>query len=172
MKLFKKKMTPAEFYAACVKASHDLAMKNGLVKGGTKLIPELLPYGVQLLRSDLACDEIVSQYPDNAKLLQALGDRCLMYGIILADTWHRDFPHLQEMAEEIDENGPNNYIRDLVEDELGFTPSRFNQWLGAVFVTCMKEYGNLANDGRDYLLQIPLACYQVGISMMLSHYGF
>ena len=53
MKLFKKKATPSEFYVNCVKATHDLAMKQGLIKGGTKLIPELLPYGVQLLQLNL-----------------------------------------------------------------------------------------------------------------------
>ena len=172
MKLFKKKVTSSEFYTNCVKATHDLAMKHGLIKGGMKFIPELLPFGVRLLQSDLACDSIVSQYPDNVKLLQALSDRCLMYGIILADTWHHDFSHLQQMADEIDYNGPNGYIQDLVEEELGFTPQRFSQWLGAVFTTCINEYGSISNDGKDYLLKIPLACYQVGISMMLSHYGF
>ena len=172
MKLFKKKVTPSEFYVNCVKATHDLAMKQGIIKGGAKKIPELQPYGVQLLHSDLSSDSVVSQYPDNARLIQALSDRCLMYGIILADTWHHDFSHLQEMADEIDYNGPNGYIQDLIEEELGFTPQRFSQWLGAVFTTCINEYGSISNDGKDYLLKIPLACYQVGISMMLSHYGF
>ena len=172
MKLFKKKITSAEFYTNCVKATHDLAMKQGLIKGGVKFIPELLPFGVQLLQSDLACDAIVSQYPDNVKLLQALSDRCLMYGIILADTWHRDFSHLQEMADELDDNGPNGYIQDLVEEELGFTPQQFNHCLGNVFASCVNEYGSVSNGGKEYMLKIPLACYQVGISIMLSHYGF
>lgn len=171
MGLFSKKPTPEEFYAVCVKSIHDLGMKHGFVKGGVKLIPELLLYSGKLLNSDLNCPEVTSQYPDTVDLLQALSNRCLMYGIILADTWHREFSNLASMAEIIESDGPNGYIQPLVEDELGFTPQLFAQWMEAVFVTAMKDFGSVNSSETQYMLKIPMASYQLGVSMMLSHYG-
>ena len=171
MGLFHKKTTPNEFYAACLKKTHDLAMKHGFVKGGVKFIPELMPYCDRLVKSDMECDEIIAQYPQNDQLLQALSYRCLMYGIILADTWHKNFSGLADMAETIEVEGPNGYIQDLVEDELGFTPKLFSQWMEAAFITCMTALGSIRESGEEYTLKILPACYQLGVSMMLSHYG-
>lgn len=171
MGLFGKKTTPQDFYGKCLKSLHDLAAKHGFVKGGVKFIPELMPYCDRLVNSDMNCPEIVMQYPDNEKLLQALCYRCLMYGIILADTWHRDFANLAAMAETIEEEGPNGYIQDLVEDELGFTPKLFSQWMEAVYITAMTDLGSIRESGEQYTLKILPASYQLGISMMLSHYG-
>ena len=171
MRLFNRKTTPEGFYAICVKKTHDLAEKHGLVKGGVKLIPELIPYCWRLYNSDLDCDEIVMQYPSNDKLLQALSYRCLMYGIILAETWHRDFSRLEEMVDIIENEGPNGYIQNMVEGELGFSPTLFVQWMEAAFTTCMIEMGSIKESGEDYTVKIPMACYQLGVSMMLSHYG-
>lgn len=171
MGLFGKKTTPESFYSNCLKKTHDLAAKHGFVIGGVKLIPELMPYCDRLVDSDMNCDDIVSQYSSNDQLLQALSYRCLMYGIILADTWHRDFSNLQEMADTIETDGPNGYIQDLVEGELGFTPKLFTQWMEAAFITCMTELGSIRESGEVYTLKILPACYQLGVSMMLSHYG-
>ena len=96
---------------------------------------------------------------------------CLMYGIILADTWHRDFANLASMAETIEEEGPNGYIQDLVEDVLGFTPKLFSQWMEAVYITAMTDLGSIRESGEQYTLKILPASYQLGVSMMLSHYG-
>ena len=171
MKLFGNITTPEMFYAQCVKKTHDLAMKHGLVKGGVKLIPELMPYCDRLVSSDLECDEIIMQYPENDQLIQAISYRCMMYGIILADTWHRDFSNLESKVDTIEEEGPNGYIQNLVEGPLGFTPRLFSQWMEAVFVTCMTEMGSIRESGEEYTWKIPQACYQMGVSMMLSHYG-
>ena len=172
MGLFKKKATPQEFFTACLKKTHDLAMNQGFVKGGVKFIPELLPYGNRLLQSDLKSEAFTSMYADNVKLLQALSDSCMMYGIILADTWHRHFSDLQMMAVTIEIEGPNGHIQNLVEGELNFTPQKFNQWLGTAFVTCLNEFCSIRGGDNKHLLTIPLVCYQLGISIMLSHYGF
>ena len=171
MRLFHKKLTPNDFYAICLKKTHDLAAKHGFVKGGVKFIPELMSYCDRLIKSDMECDEIISQYPQNDQLLQALSYRCLMYGIILADTWHKDFSALAEMADTIESEGPNGYIQELVEDELGFTPKLFSQWMEAAFIVCMQELGSIRESGEEYTLKILPACYQLGVSMMLSHYG-
>lgn len=171
MKLFKKKMTPDEFHALCIKKTHELAMEHGFVKGGTKFVPELLPLCNWLVHSDLNCEAITSQFHDNVDLLEAICNRCMMYGIILADTWHRDFSYLQIKAQIIEADGPNGYIQPLVEDVLEFTPSQFKQWMEAVFLTCLTELGSIRNSGEEYTRKLFPTCFQVGVSMMLSHYG-
>lgn len=163
-------MTPREYYARCVKDTHDLAIKHGFVSGGVKAVPELMPLCRRLIDSDLNCSEITSEYSDTAELVEALSYRCLMYGIILANTWHNDFSNLGYITWKVERDGPNGYIQYLAEDVLGFTPSRFSSWMEAVYLTCMYALDEVDDMEEAHNYCIMEACFQMGVSMMLSHY--
>ena len=171
MGLFSKNVTPQKFYTLCLEKTHALAAEKGYVKCGVKLIPELMPYCDRLIESDINCPEILEQYSDNVSLVRIMDFRCMMYGIILANTWHLNFSRLPSMATTLEIDGPNNYIQLLVEGILSFTPTQFSQWLQEAYEACMLVYGEHAGDGTEYLFNTMRACYQLGISMMLSYYG-
>ena len=164
-------MTPERFFAICIEKTHNLATKYGFVKGGVKLVPELMQYCERLINSDLSCEDIIQQYPDNAELIQAISYRCLMYGIILANTWYTSLAAVDDVYDDLETNGPNTLIQPLVEGKLNFTPKLFSQWMEAVYITCLTEFGSIEETSEEYSYKIMMACYQTGISMMLSHFG-
>ncbi len=161
------------FLATYQSAIHDKARELGCIKSGVIFIPELIPYGQKLIDSDLHYDELLYSYPKANQFYHVMVLRALMYGIMLGNCWHNAFDDLDELYETVEEEGPNGLVEDLIEDELSkeLGKEQFTllaRWTFTVLVQQLPD----EDDPRQYLVQAFNAAYQLGVSVVLSHYGF
>lgn len=100
---------------------------------------------------------------------------CFMAGIVFGDKWHHQVSALKSgFVEEVIQYGPPDYATPLLEEVIGLDPEDTNALYGAIYGRWMElhePYWKL-KDPRDYTFKLMLASYQLGVSIILTEYGF
>ena len=166
MGLFSKKMSPQEFYTACVEDFHKEAMKRGLIKKGPRIIPELLQLGQQAVLIYFKNERLQSQFEDPETYYGFMVMTCIYFGAVFAKKWHEDFSGLSDYAAEMIRVGPYEDAKKLLNKDPGLSGAIYIRWS-----KMHKPYWSL-QDPRNYTFNGMLAAYQLGISIVLESYGY
>lgn len=167
--------TPSAFYAECVEEYHKAAKDLGRAKGGTILIPELLPYGEQAVLALLRNDELRGQFKNPVVYYGVLVTLSIELGVVMAKKWHEDFKGLNSSYIQSVFNDNISVVCNPIMEELGFAgEDAKGDFYNAIFERWLKlhdPYWSLA-DPRDFTFAATLAAYQLGVSVFLYENGF
>ena len=165
----------SQFYAECVKAYHDIAKKHGFVKKGVVLIPELIPIGNKTVLGYLKDTSFQEQFDNPQMWYYAIMTLAIQAGMVLADKWHSNFSGLDsQFIDQIIENGPEEDCKPLLK-QIGLTDDeKENDFYFEIFEKWVEKHEPYwkMSDCRIYTLHAMLAAYQLGVSMILSDYGY
>lgn len=169
--------SPQAFYNECVSDFHREAESCGVAKKGLIFIPELMDIGETAILSYLRDPYLQSEFEDNPTVLYyVIMSLAIESGIVFANKWHEDFPHLKSYAIEIITNGPADDANSLLKKHFPANVSEdqgntFFRKIFARWVAMHKPYWDL-DDPRNYTFKALVAAYQLGISMMLEKLGY
>ena len=178
--IFKKKnkgpSSTAQFYADCVKDYHEIAKERGFIKKGIVLIPELIPIGNKTVIAYLQDPFFKTEYKNNKQMYYyAVMVFTLQTGMIFANKWHLNFSGLTpEYVDKVIKDGPADEGIPLLK-QIGLTDNaKENIFYRAIFDKFFEKLKPYANnkDLGNYTFQAMLAAYQLGVSIMLSDYGY
>ena len=178
--IFKKKnngpSSTTQFYADCVQAYHEIAKERGFLKKGVVLIPELIPIGNKTVIAYLQDTFFKMEYKDNKQMYYyAVMVFTLQTAMVFANKWHLNFSGLTpEYVDKVIKDGPADEGIPLLK-QIGLTDNEkenvFYRALFKKFFEMLKPYANNKDLG-NYTFQAMLAAYQLGVSMILSDYGY
>ena len=166
-----------EFYAECVETFQNIVKEAGYLENPV-FIPELIPIGQKVTLEFLNDNFFQLEFGDNPiQYYYVINSLCLQAGCVIADKWHSDFDQLKNgFVDTVIEEGPAAYAKPIFEKEFNLDSDNdageklysviFNEWL-----ELHKPYWEL-RDPREYTFNAMLASFQVGISMILSKYGY
>lgn len=168
--------TPVEFYTTCCKAFHDLANEQELTPRGVIFVPELVRIGEETVLAFLKDPFFQMEFRSNPQqYYYVINTMCFMAGIVFGDKWHHQVSALKSgFVEEVIQYGPPDYATPLLEEVIGLDPEDTNALYGAIYGRWMElhePYWKL-KDPRDYTFKLMLASYQLGVSIILTEYGF
>lgn len=166
-----------EFYNTCCKEFHDLAMSEWeLAPRGIIFVPELVRIGEDTVLAFLKDPFFQMEYRSNPQMYYyVINVMCFMAGVVFGDKWHHQVSELKSgFVEEVIKYGPPDYASPILEEVIGLEPddcNNFYQMLYGCWMNLHEPYWKL-KDPREYTFKLLLASYQLGVSIVLTEYGF
>lgn len=180
MGLFSRKpkvLEPAKFYAMSCQTFHDMANSGlSLTPRGVIFVPELLSIGQEAVLRCLQNPTLQRRYKNNPEgYYYAIATDCFDVGIVFADKWHNQVSALKNgFIEEVFNGNISDYSTPIIEQVIGWDDYDRAPFYKDLF-NCWKElhapYWKL-RDPREYTFNLMLAAYQLGVSVILTQYGF
>lgn len=180
MGLFSRKPTlpdPARFYAISCEKFHNMANEGlELTPNGLILVPELLEIGQKVILALLQDPSLQRRCGTNPETYYyVITAHSFDAGLVFGDRWHNNVSSLKSgFVDEVIKGDINEYSNPIIENIIGWDDYTRAPFYKDLF-DCWKElhapYWKL-RDPREYTFSLMLAAYQLGVSVILTQYGF
>lgn len=172
-----KMLDPKKFYTVSCEKFHDMAnLGLELTPRGVIFVPELIRIGGETILAWLQDPAFQQRFGHSVETYYyVLAVRSFEAGLVFGDKWHHQVSALKSgFVEEVIKGDINDYVNPIIDNVMHmdeYTQASFYKDIFDCWTELHAPYWKL-RDPRDYTFNLLLAAYQLGVSVILTKYGF